>query len=143
MTFTVDLSLPDERKFIGDTLDASFSGNYLAGGAVTKGKSSWFWTRRETWYQPAGEAFADYTFGEVQKGWAEDLGSDSGALQATGQPPPRRSCETLRTGRVYSYEVAATVEDIDRQAISKTDSRLVFTSAQLLGAKLTSGPELG
>ena len=31
------------------------------------------------------------------------------------------------------------VEDIDRQAISRRDSRLVFTSAQLLGAKLTSG----
>ncbi len=81
VTFSVDLSLPDERKFIGDTLDARFSGAYLAGGAVTKGKWSWFWTRRETWYQPPGEAFADYSFGVVQKGWAEDLGSDSGALQ--------------------------------------------------------------
>jgi len=138
VTFSVDLSLPDERKFIGDTLDARFSGAYLAGGAVTKGKWSWFWTRRETWYQPPGDALADYSFGEVQKGWAEDLGSDSGALQGSGVTVASQKLGDAEAGRVYSYEVAATVEDIDRQAISKTDSRLVFSSEQLLGAKITS-----
>ena len=140
VTFSVDLSLPDERKFMGDTLEARFSGAYLAGGAVTKGKSSWFWTRRETWYQPVGDAFADYTFGEVQKGWAEDLGSDSGPLQGNGTAVASQKLGDAEPGRVYSYEVAATVEDIDRQAISKTDSRLVFSSEQLLGAKITSDP---
>ena len=50
----------------------------------------------------------------------------------------RRSSADGDKGRVYSYEVVATVEDIDRQAISKRDSRLVFSSEQLLGAKLTT-----
>ncbi len=81
---------------------------------------------------------ADYSFGEVQKGWAEDLGSDSGALQGSGVTVASQKLGDAEAGRVYSYEVAATVEDIDRQAISKTDSRLVFSSEQLLGAKITS-----
>ena len=138
VAFSVDLSLPDDRKFAGDTLAATFSGSYLAGGAVAKGKWSWFWTRRETWYQPPGDALSDYTFGDVEKGWAEDLGSDSGSLANGGVTTATQKIADAEKGRVYSYEVVATVEDIDRQAISKRDSRLAFTSAQLLGAKLTS-----
>ena len=33
------------------------------------------------------------------------------------------------------------MEDIDRQAISKSDSRLVFSSQQLLGALISSSPQ--
>jgi uncharacterized protein YfaS (alpha-2-macroglobulin family) len=139
VAFSVNLSLPDDRKFAGDALAATFSGAYLAGGAVSKGKWNWFWSRRETWYQPPGDALSDYAFGEVEKGWAEDLGSDSGDLAGNGVTTAAQKIADTEKGRVYSYEVVATVEDIDRQAISKRDSRLVFTSAQLLGAKLTSG----
>ena len=60
------MSLPNERAFMGGTLDARFSGSYLAGGSLTRGKWSWFWTRRETWYQPPGDTLADYTFGDVE-----------------------------------------------------------------------------
>jgi uncharacterized protein YfaS (alpha-2-macroglobulin family) len=138
VAFQVDLSLPEARSYMGDALDATFSGQYLAGGAVSKGTYSWFWTRRETWYQPPGDALADYSFGEVQKGWAEDLGSDSGPLAADGVTVASQKLGDGEPGRVYAYEVVATVQDIDRQAISKRDSRLVFTSQQLLGAKITA-----
>ena len=138
VSFSVDLSLPDARAFMGGSLDGRFSGSYLAGGNVTKGKWSWFWTRRETWYQPPGDALADYTFGDVEKGWAEDLTSDSGSLAGTGETVASQKLGDGDKGRVYDYELAATVEDVDRQAISKQDSRLVFSSEQLLGAKLTA-----
>src|SRR5208283_3541926 len=89
-------------------------------------------------YQPPGDALADYTFGDVEKGWAEDMASDSGSLGGTGATVASQKLGDGDKGRVYSYEVVATVEDIDRQAISKRDSRLVFSSAQLVGAKLTT-----
>ena len=79
-----------------------FSGSYLAGGAVTKGKWSWFWTRRETWYQPPGDALADYTFGDVEKGWAEDMASDSGSLAGTGVTVASQKLSDGDKGRVYS-----------------------------------------
>ncbi len=123
---------------MGGTLEARFSGSYLAGGTVTKGKWSWFWTRRETWYQPPGDALADYTFGDVEKGWAEDMASDSGSISGTGVTVASQKLGDGDKGRVYTYEVVGTVEDIDRQAISRRDSRLVFSSEQMLGAKLTS-----
>jgi uncharacterized protein YfaS (alpha-2-macroglobulin family) len=130
--------MPDARAFMGDTLTADFSGAYLAGGTIAKGKWSWFWTRRETWYQPPGDSLADYSFGDVQKGWPEDEGSDAGAIEPPGTVTAAQKLENGNKGRVYSYEVVATIEDIDRQAMSKSDSRLVFTSQQLLGAKITA-----
>ena len=141
VTFSVDLSLPDERKFMGDSLSASFGGRYLAGGNVSNGKWSWFWTRREQWYQPPGDALANYTFGAVTREYPEDLGSASGSLSGDGLVTAKQALADGDKGRVYDYEVSATVEDIDRQAISKSDSRLVFSSQQLLGALISSSPQ--
>ena len=141
VTFSVDLSLPDERKFMGDSLSASFGGRYLAGGNVSNGKWSWFWTRREQWYEPPGDALANYTFGAVTREYPEDLGSASGSLSGDGLVTAKQALADGDKGRVYDYEVSATVEDIDRQAISKSDSRLVFSSQQLLGALISSSPQ--
>jgi alpha-2-macroglobulin len=141
VTFSVDLSLPDARKYMGDTLSATFAGKYLAGGNVAQGKWSWFWTRREQWYQPPGDELAPYSFGAVTRGYPEDLSSQSGSLSGTGTVTATQALADGDKGRVYDYEIAATIEDIDRQAISKRDSRLVFSSDQLLGALISSSPK--
>jgi hypothetical protein len=138
VTFSVDLSLPDARKYMGDTLNATFAGKYLAGGNVSNGKWSWFWTRSEQWYQPPGDDLAPYSFGAVTKAYPEDLGTESGSLSGNGTVTASQALADGETGRVYNYEVVATIEDIDRQAISKRDSRLVFSSDQLIGALISS-----
>ncbi len=141
VTFSVDLSLPDARKFMGDSLSGSFVGKYLAGGNVSQGKWSWFWTRREQWYQPPGDALAPYSFGAVTRSYPEDLGSQAGSLSGDGTVTATQALADGDKGRVYDYELAATVEDVDRQAISRQDSRLVFSSEQLLGALISSNPK--
>jgi uncharacterized protein YfaS (alpha-2-macroglobulin family) len=141
VTFSVDLSLPDTRADMGGTLSATFAGKYLAGGNVAQGKWSWFWTRREQWYQPPGDDLAPYSFGAVTRPYPEDLGSQSGSLSGAGTVTATQALADGDKGRVYDYEIAATVEDIDRQAISKRDSRLVFSSDQLLGALISSSPK--
>ena len=140
VTYTVDVSIPEGRKLMGGSIEARIAGTYLAGGNVAKGKWSWFWTRRETRYQPPGDRLADFWFGDVQKGWAEDLGSDSGSLGGDGTVRAAQRLADGEKGRVYLYELVATVEDIDRQAISRRAGGLVFSSECLLGAKLTSSP---
>ena len=139
VTYSVDVSIPEGRKLMGGTIEARIAGKYLAGGNVSKGNWSWFWTRRETWYQPPGDALADYSFGDVQRGWAEDLGSDSGSLGGDGTVVAAQKLGDGEKGRVYTYELVATIEDIDRQAISRRAAGLVFSSECLLGARLTSG----
>ncbi|HVO39323.1 MAG TPA: alpha-2-macroglobulin family protein [Spirochaetia bacterium] len=140
VTFSVDLSLPDQRTYMGGALEARFAGKYLAGGNVSRGKWSWFWTRREIWYQPPGDAVANYAFGAVSRGYPEDLGSANGTLSADGMVVAPQKLADGDKGRVYSYEVSATVEDIDRQAISRSDARTVFSSEQMLGGLLSSSP---
>ncbi|HTP59091.1 MAG TPA: MG2 domain-containing protein, partial [Spirochaetia bacterium] len=140
VTYSVDLSLPDTRVYMGDTLSATFKGQYLAGGNVAQGKWSWFWTRHEQWYQPPGDNLAPYSFGAVTRPYPEDLGSQSGSLSGNGAVTATQALADGDKGRVYTYEIAATIEDIDRQAISKQDSRLVFSSDQLLGALISSSP---
>ncbi|HEY9594537.1 MAG TPA: MG2 domain-containing protein, partial [Spirochaetia bacterium] len=141
VAFSVTMDLPKTRAFMGDTLEGKFSGAYLAGGSVSKGTWSWFWTRRETWYQPPVESLGSYSFGLVEKGWPEDMSSDSGAL--TGDPviAAKQKLADGEKGRVYEYDVVGTVQDVDRQAISTTGSQLVFSSEQLLGAKIASDPK--
>ncbi len=140
VTFAVDLSLPDARTYMGDSLSATFAGKYLAGGNVSNGKWSWFWTRREQWYQPPGDELSPYTFGAVTRSYPEDLGTQSGALSGNGTVTATQPLADGDKGRVYDYEVVATIEDVDRQAISARDSRVVFSSDQLLGALVSSSP---
>ncbi len=140
VTFAVDLSLPDARTYMGDSLSATFAGKYLAGGNVSNGKWSWFWTRREQWYQPPGDELSPYSFGAVTRAYPEDLGTQSGALSGNGTVTATQPLADGDKGRVYDYEVVATIEDVDRQAISTRDSRVVFSSDQLLGALVSSSP---
>ncbi len=140
VAYSVDVSVAEGRKLMGETLEARFSGKYLAGGNVSKGSWSWFWTRREIRYQPPGDPLAGYEFGHVERGWPDELASDSGSLGGDGTVVATQKLAEGDKGRVYSYEVAATIEDIDRQAISKRANALVFSSECQLGAKLTSGP---
>jgi alpha-2-macroglobulin len=143
LAYSLSLTVAEGRKLIGDTLDARFRGSYLAGGAVSRGKWSWWWTRREVPYSPPGEALQDYTFGFVARDFPEDLGSGEGELSGNGTVVASQKLADAEKGRVYSYEVTATVEDVDRQALSRQESVLVFASELQLGVKLTSGPATG
>jgi uncharacterized protein YfaS (alpha-2-macroglobulin family) len=140
VAYSVDVSVAGGRKLMGETLEARISGKYLAGGNVAKGSWSWFWTRREIRFQPPGDSLAGYEFGHVERGWPDELTSDFGPLGGDGTVVAAQKLADGEKGRVYSYEVAATIEDVDRQAISKRASAIVFSSECQLGAKLSSGP---
>ncbi len=140
VAFSVDVTVDRERAFVGDSLAAKIVGSYLAGGTVAKGTYNWYWSRREIWYQPPGDALADYSFGDVEKGWPEEQASDSGPISTGGVTTAKQSLQDADPGRVYTYDLEATVQDVDRQAISGRASATVFASQQLLGAKITSDP---
>lgn len=137
--FGVEVSLPPERLTMGDTLEARFSGTYLAGGRVTRGKWQARWTRREVDYRPPGEPLAGYRFATAVRTRAEELESGSGEIAGDGTVSFKQPLSDAAAGQVYSYEVTATVEDADRQALSARGTALVFPSDLLLGAKIVAG----
>ncbi len=152
VAFALELSLPEGPKFMGDRLEARFSGRYLAGGAMSRGRWSYWWARREIPYRPPdpqglyegfrfgalggdGEPYGEY-YGEPFEGYYEDLTRDEGSLGGEGMVVAAQKLAEGRPGRVYQYELTATIEDVDRQAVSKQAGLPVFTSELLIGGRL-------
>jgi uncharacterized protein YfaS (alpha-2-macroglobulin family) len=154
VAFALELDLPPGPRYMGDTLEARFAGKYLAGGNLSRGRWSWWWARREIPYRPpdpaglhqgfrfgarsGGEEDYDQYYGESYEGYYEDLGRAEGSLGADGTVTARQKLAEGRPGRVYHYELNATVQDVDRQAVSKSAGLPVFTSELLIGARLSS-----
>ncbi len=157
VAFALELDLPPGPKYMGDSLEARFAGSYLAGGNVSRGRWSYWWARREVSYRPpdpggryedfrfgarsGGDEYYDEYYGDQYEGYYEDLGREEGSLGGDGTVTARQKLAEGRPGRVYRYELNATVEDVDRQAVSKAASLPVFTSELLIGARLTASRE--
>ncbi|MBN1836575.1 MAG: hypothetical protein JW820_12045 [Spirochaetales bacterium] len=149
--FAVDLDLPGGERYMGERLEARFSGSYLAGGEVARGRWSYWWMRRPVPYAPPdpegayrGFRFGDFpvpgAYDEDYGYYAEDLSAAEGALAGSGVVPAVQELADGRPGRVYRYELTATIEDLDRQAVSRNAGVSVFTSSLLIGARLAAGP---
>ena len=154
VAFALELDLPAGPKYMGDSLEARFAGKYLAGGNLSRGRWSWWWARREIPYRPpdpaglyegfrfgarsGGEEYYDRYYGESYEGYYEDLGRGEGSLGGDGTVTARQKLAEGRPGRVYRYELNATVQDVDRQAVSKSAGLPVFTSELLIGARISA-----
>jgi uncharacterized protein YfaS (alpha-2-macroglobulin family) len=154
VAFALELDLPAGPKYMGDNLEARFAGRYLAGGSLNRGRWNWWWARREIPYRPpdeaglyegfrfgartgGGESYDRY-YGEPYEGYYEDLGRAEGSLGGDGTVTARQKLAEGRPGRVYRYELNATIQDVDRQAVSKSASLPVFSSELLIGARLAA-----
>ena len=89
----------------------------------------------------AGFRFGRQGGGEDEEGgYPQELSSAEGQLGGDGTVTAVQPLAEGRPGQVYRYELNATVEDVDRQAVSKQAGVQVFTSGLLIGARLTRGP---
>ena len=147
VNFSVDLTIPEGIHYMGEDLEARFSAGYLGGGSLTQGRWSYWWARRPVSYQPPDPggiyrgfhfgAFPDFGYYDYYEDYYEELSSDEGVLSGDGRVPAVQELSDGQPGRVYEYTITATVEDIDRQAITGQASASVFTSSLLLAARLT------
>ena len=64
---------------MGDSLEATLRRHLPHRGQGDEGKVELVLDAARDLVPAAGDALADYTFGDVEKGWAEDLSSDSGS----------------------------------------------------------------
>lgn len=149
--FSVEVDIPRKLWLIGDRLEARFGASYLAGGRVIRGAWRYWWSRTPIEYTPPDPAglYAGFRFGlqggdgDDEDGYPQELASGEGALGGDGAVAAGQPLADPRPGRVYRYELHATVEDVDRQSVSQTAGVEVFTSTLLIGAKLTRRPEAG
>ena len=91
-----------------------------------------------------GTQLSPYTFGAVTRAYPEDLGTQSGSLSGNGTVTATQPLADGDKGRVYDYEVVGNhARTSTGRPSPRSDSRLVFSSDQLLGALISFEPEGG
>jgi hypothetical protein len=153
VNFEVDLSIPEGIHMMGEDLEARFSAGYLGGGALTQGRWNYWWARRPVAFHPPDPqrlyrgyrfgSYPDYGYYESYDDYYRELSSAEGTLSGDGTVVAAQSLSDGEPGRVYEYTITATIEDIDRQTISRQATATVFTSSLLIGARLTDREEAG
>jgi len=151
VNFTVDLTIPQAIRYMGETAEARFQAKYLAGGSLTAGGWSYWWARRPVVFTPPDPeglyrgfhfgTFPEYGYYEDYEDYYEELSSAEGSLSGDGTVVATQELSDGEEGRIYEYTVTATVEDIDRQAISRQAGTRVYPSSLLIGARLTPEAE--
>jgi uncharacterized protein YfaS (alpha-2-macroglobulin family) len=146
VNFEVDLNIPEGIHMTGEDLEARFSAGYLGGGILTQGRWNYWWARRPEAFRPPDPqgsyrgyrfgSYPDYGYYEPNDDAYQELSSAEGQLSGDGTVVATQTLSEGVPGRVYEYTITATVEDIDRQAISRQATATVFTSALLIGARL-------
>ena len=147
VNFAVDLSIQEGIHTMGEDLEARFAASYLGGGTLTQGRWNYWWARRPVAFQPpdpGGEyrefrfgSYPDFGYYDTYDDYYQELSSAEGSLSGDGTVVAAQRLSDGKPGRVYEYTITATIEDIDRQAISRQATTTVFTSSLLIGARLT------
>jgi len=142
LNFQVLLKRPERTFFLGDTVSIPLEANYLAGGALTEGDMSYFWTRAPVRFRPSGDGWRFWVFGP--KGWEREKvlssNEDTLSLQGTANLEIDTADHSLK-GKSYRYVVEGTVQDIDRQSISAATSVIVHPAFWYIGARIGSSVE--
>jgi uncharacterized protein YfaS (alpha-2-macroglobulin family) len=146
VNFAVDLHIPEGIHTMGEDLEARFSAGYLGGGTLTQGSWNYWWARRPVAFQPPDPeeryrgfrfgSYPDFGYYDTYDDYYLELSSDEGQLSGDGNVVAAQALSDGKPGRVYEYTVTATIQDIDRQAISRQASAKVFTSSLLIGARV-------
>lgn len=136
LNFQVLLKRPDRLFFLGDTVSVPLEASYLAGGVLSEGKLSYFWTREPVRFRPSKDRWKSWEFGP--KGWEGEkvLSSNEHELNPRGTFNLEvDTADSNLAGMPYRYVVEGTVQDIDRQSISAATSVIVHPAAYYIGAR--------
>lgn len=138
LNFQAELKTPDREYFLGEKISIPLEATYLAGGALSGGSLSSFWTRKPVRYYPPGDDWQYSIFGP-SVGWLREnvLTSDEHKLSTQGKATLSiESTDHSLKGMAYRYVLEATVEDIDRQPVSVASSVIVHPASYYIGASI-------
>ncbi len=133
--FQTSLEMPSTPVIAGDSLPASLSASYLAGGVLASADydANWF---REPWYFTSDEPeFKNYRFGPSDTSENRSyIDNEEGTLNAEGKA--ELSCKTggeSLKGAPYRYRVSASVTDASYQQIATSGATVVHPASFYVG----------
>ncbi len=140
--FSLDISEPGGILFQGDTIRFLTKAEYLSGGAVSKGRYDYYWTKEPARYRPPGEEWEPYRFGP--DGWDQrySLSEGSGTLPASGTVSAVQvTTPEGREGMPYTYGLEIMVSDVSNQQVAGRSQVTVHPASFYIGARLGTGDE--
>lgn len=141
-SFQVRLTKPDRTYVSGDDISFALSATYLAGGSLTGGRYSYYWSKQPGSYTPPGAQWENWIFGPESWGSPQSLTSGEGSLGANGEVTVKQQSSAEGVlGKPYHYQAEARVQDVSRQEIAAGESVLVHPASFYLGAKLSGAKE--
>ena len=137
LLFSVDMSSPGITYYQGDTVSFSANSEYLAGGAVSRGKYEVYWSKRPVSFSPPGEEWKDFRFGPDGYDSRRSLDSGEGSLPPSGTINVKQdtSSEGIE-GKAYAYEAEARISDVSNQLVAKQHSVTVHPASFYIGARI-------
>ncbi|HOJ63526.1 MAG TPA: MG2 domain-containing protein [Spirochaetota bacterium] len=140
VSFQTSLKIPDLTFYKGDSINATLSATYLAGGSLANAKYDYFWTKRSTYFKPEGAKWGNYRFGTYDYQSEETIANGTGKLSGDGSANLKVDAKgDFVKGLTYSFQCYANVTDIDRQEIGTSRSVIVHPASFYLGLKFRSG----
>ena len=139
LRFETSLSFPDRTLYKGERLAATFSANYLAGGALSSAPYTYYWTREPAYYNPGG-FWENWRFGPSVSDGRSYLSEGEGVLGPEGkaeltQESPMEGVE----GAPYRFRVEAAAQDAARQEAARRGDVMVHPASFYIGARLDAG----
>lgn len=144
VTFEVTSLAQQRPVLLGDPVSVSLRATYLAGGAVAGAPYEYFWTQTPIRFVPPGPRWENWTVGTSEWGRETIVDRGEGTLSAAGTASidtPTGGHELA--GKPYRYTVEARVEDLDRQVVAHTASRIVHPADHYVAARFVHGSQSG
>lgn len=141
LKFQAGISLPQVPVTIGDTLQATLSASYLAGGALSGADYSASWIRESWYFESEDPAFKGCRFGPMDSYSGRTyISDDSGTLSANGEAKltVTASAGDLK-GVPYRFRVSANVTDASNMSISTQGAAIVHPALYYVGLTKPAG----
>ena len=126
--------------FVGGGADISVAAKYFAGGGLQDAEVKWTVSSVQTSFTPPNRD--DYTFGRWVPWWtSETYGTEgnlkeiTGRTDATGQHRIRIDFDSVRPAMASTVFAQASVEDVNRQSWSSSETLLVHPAKLYVGLK--------
>jgi len=139
LKFEASISVPELTYYGGDSISATVSANYLAGGSLNDAdfEANWYYQPVEfTTNIPEANG---YTFGpKVGYSSRNHLSEDKGKLNAEGTVNLISKTEKIKNGTPMLYRASADITDLSNQRVSVSNSIMVHPALYYVGLKRTS-----
>ncbi|MDR2518957.1 MAG: alpha-2-macroglobulin [Spirochaetaceae bacterium] len=139
LRFEASLKVPDVTVYSGDKASAVFKASYLAGGALSGGSYSWYWTREPAFFSLGGD-WEKWRFGPGAPDGRSYVARGEGTLGPGGDAViAQETGGDGVQGAPYRYRLEASAQDAARQEVAAAAAVIAHPASFYIAARLDQG----